>query len=187
VTAAAPASPPAGVRRRDATADDLPALAALNAANVPHLGAATAAHLGRLRELAHSAWVVEAGGELAGFVLVLGPGRPYDSLNYRWFAERYDRFAYVDRVAVAAGHRRRGIGRWLYGEVVSDAERWAPVLLCEVNVAPPNPVSHAFHAALGFEEVGRQPTEGGAKLVAMLARPLGPAGAGDPAAPAPAR
>ena len=48
------------------------------------------------------------------------------------------------------------------------------MLTCEVNVAPPNPVSHAFHAAMGFVEVGRQGTEGGAKTVALLARSLEP-------------
>jgi predicted GNAT superfamily acetyltransferase len=29
------------------------------------------------------------------------------------------------------------------------------VVCCEVNSDPPNPLSDAFHAALGFREVGR--------------------------------
>ncbi len=34
----------------------------------------------------------------------------YDSVNYRWFAERYERFLYVDRVVVAAAQHGRGFG-----------------------------------------------------------------------------
>ena len=29
-----------------------------------------------------------------------------------------------------------------------------PILCCEVNIDPPNPVSDAFHAFFGFVEVG---------------------------------
>ena len=42
-------------------------------------------------------------------------------------------------------------------------------ITCEVNTRPANPDSMAFHERLGFREVGRQQTEGGAKEVALLA------------------
>ena len=47
-----------------------------------------------------------------------------------------------------------------------------PVLLCEVNVKPRNEGSLRFHHRLGFREVGQQDTEGGAKRVSMLAKPI---------------
>ena len=41
---------------------------------------------------------------------------------------------------------------------------------CEVNLEPPNPASLAFHARLGFRQVGEQVTKGGSVRVALLAR-----------------
>jgi len=41
---------------------------------------------------------------------------------------------------------------------------------CEVNLRPENDASISFHSCLGFVEVGRQMTEGGAKEVALLAK-----------------
>ncbi len=41
---------------------------------------------------------------------------------------------------------------------------------CEVNLEPPNPVSDAFHEALGFTEVGRAAIHDGKKLVRYLVK-----------------
>jgi uncharacterized protein len=60
--------------------------------------------------------------DLAGFVHVMVEGTPYASPNYRWVAERYPTFAYIDRVAIAPNHRRAGIGARLYDAVVA---RWS--------------------------------------------------------------
>ena len=38
-------------------------------------------------------------------------------------------------------------------------------IVCEVNLDPPNPGSDAFHAKMGFAEVGRAELEPGGKLV----------------------
>jgi len=97
----------------------------------------------------------------------------YDSPNYLWFRERYPRFVYVDRIVVAPAMRKRGLANHLYEDlfrVAKDAghER----VVCEVNFDPPNPASDAFHAALGFVEVGQASIHDGAKTVRYLARPL---------------
>ncbi|MDZ7748153.1 MAG: GNAT family N-acetyltransferase [Halofilum sp. (in: g-proteobacteria)] len=115
--------------------------------------------------------VAEVEGRLAGFLLALRPGLDYASPNYRWFSRRYADFYYVDRLAVDPTWRRRGVAAALY----ADAERaaraaGAPVIACEVNLRPRNDASLAFHAAQGFEEVGRQDSEDGASTVAMLVR-----------------
>ncbi|MEM7529575.1 MAG: GNAT family N-acetyltransferase [Pseudomonadota bacterium] len=107
------------------------------------------------------------------FMIAFAPGADYQSPNYRWFGERYDRFAYVDRVVVGEAARGRGLARALYAEL-GDAARAAGLerIVCEVNRVPPNPGSDAFHARLGFEEVGRGALEGGAKTVRYLALAL---------------
>ena len=66
--------------------------------------------------------------------------------------------------------RGAGLGRVLY-EHAFDLARDAGFaeVTCEVNVAPPNPESMAFHFRMGFVEVGRQKTKGGEVEVALLA------------------
>jgi predicted GNAT superfamily acetyltransferase len=57
---------------------------------------------------------------------------------------------------------------------VVDAARAAgrAEVTCEVNLDPPNPGSEAFHARLGFKQVGVQSTKGGAVTVSLLAAPV---------------
>jgi predicted GNAT superfamily acetyltransferase len=105
---------------------------------------------------------------VAAFVLALREGEDYDSVNYRWFNDRYERFMYVDRVVVSEAMQGRGLGRILYGAVFAHARaNGVPVVTCEYDVNPPNPGSESFHLALGFLEVGRQPVAGGKKLVSL--------------------
>lgn len=116
-------------------------------------------------------------GRLAGFLIGFGPGAAYDSPNYRWFAAQFDRFAYVDRVVTRPAARGQGVARALY-DAFAQAMPGQERLVCEVNLVPPNPGSDAFHAALGFAELGRGAPAPG-KLVRYLGRPLaGPGGPG---------
>lgn len=145
---------------------------ALNNLNVPHVNELDRAEVLRLAGLAASALVAEIDGAFAGFCWVLGPGQPYASLNYRWFSAHYDDFVYLDRIAVHDHLRRYGVGRALYGTLIEQFSGRCPVLLCEVNVRPPNEASLRFHERLGFREVGQQETDGGAKTVSLLELPL---------------
>lgn len=125
--------------------------------------------LPRLRALlgwAAAAPAVVAGDRLDGFLLGFGPGSAYDSPNYRWFDARLDRFAYVDRVIVAPPAQGQGLARRLYDAFAAQAP--GP-LVCEVNSQPPNPGSDAFHARLGFVEMG-QARLGPGKSVRYLIR-----------------
>jgi predicted GNAT superfamily acetyltransferase len=133
------------------------AVLALNTAEQEATAPLTAARLEALVAAASFARAVpDAAGGAAAFLLGFAPGDAYDSPNFLWFRARMDRFAYVDRVAVAAAARRRGLGRALYAEFAAfAAARGLGPLVCEVNLDPPNPVSDAFHARLGFAEVGR--------------------------------
>ncbi len=95
-------------------------------------------------------------------LLTFDQSSDYGSVNFRWFRDRYARFVYVDRVIVAKPARGGGIARALYADLFSEARlQGHTVIAAEVNSVPPNPVSDAFHAALGFAEVGSgSPTAG---------------------------
>ena len=153
---------------------DLPGVHAINQAEVPAVGDETESALGQIADESFIAIVAEEAGRMAGFCLVLAPGADYDSGNYLWFSERYDDFVYLDRVAIAPAFQRRGLGRALYAEVerlAADRRPTASWFTLEVNLRPRNDTSLAFHAALGFVEVGQRETEYGA-LVSLMAKPL---------------
>jgi predicted GNAT superfamily acetyltransferase len=157
------------------TAADRPQLLALNAESVQMLSELDEQRLDFILALAHRSLVAEIAGEIAGFAIAIARGTDYDSDNYRWFSERYERFLYLDRIAVAATHRRHGVGGALYDAMEATA---APLgrMVCEVNVEPLNEVSLAFHRARGYREVGRL-AHGTVRTVALLSKEL--EGSGD--------
>jgi len=139
---------------RPLTDADVPDVLALNERNVELLAPLDEERLRYLAGLAARFDVLEHDGAFAGFVVVVGPGTPYDSENYAWFSARYPDFHYLDRIVLSESVRRQGLGSLVYDEVEA-AARPAGRLLLEVNVAPPNEPSLAFHAARGYVEVGR--------------------------------
>jgi predicted GNAT superfamily acetyltransferase len=158
-------------RLRDSTDSDISVLARLNEAEVPHVSELSYAGWKSLFSQAFKLRVAEApSGEIAGFLLALVETADYGSMNFQWFKKRYPKFSYVDRIVVAKGFQRRGLGRMLY----EDLERMsgAKLIACEVNIKPPNPDSIAFHTRIGFQEVGTQDTEGGKKTVLMMLKEL---------------
>ncbi len=160
----------------DAAEADLPAILALNQASLPHVGDLNLDELRRLADWACYFRVVRDSGQVAGFLLALREGCSYHSLNYRWFAERYASFVYIDRVAIADSHHRRGLGSRLYEDLHRFADPQAPLVACEVNTRPANDISLAFHERQGYRAVGSQETEGGAKEVCLMIRPTRSAG-----------
>lgn len=162
------------MRIRHAQTADLEQISAINEAGVPGVTPADVAEVSRLVDLAELAVVaVDAIDEtvVVGFLIVMAPGVDYESENYRWFMERGTDFLYIDRIAIADGHRGGGIGEALYRELFRvAAEQGRAEVTCEVNTAPPNPGSMRFHERLGFTKVGELVTKGGAYEVALLAR-----------------
>lgn len=147
----------------------------INNAAVPAVGELDRAGLDRLvaQSIQALAAVDTDSGALAGFCLVLGPGAEYASVNYRWFAERYERYVYLDRIAIDPAWHGRGLGRELYDHVQAAAVETgdADWFCLEVNLRPRNDPSLAFHERLGFTEVGQQETPYGA-LVSLQTRPV---------------
>jgi uncharacterized protein len=110
-------------------------------------------------------------GPQAAFLLAFEQTDEYDGGHFHWFRGRFDKFLYIDRVVVAEESRRHGYGAMLYADLFARAAALGhTTVVCEVNFQPPNPVSDRFHAAHGFEEVGRATIDNGAKTVRYLLR-----------------
>lgn len=149
---------------------DLDTLLALSNAHADEIGVFTRAAFSELVAMSFRTRLTETGD---AFLIALADRAPQVAPNYRWFRERFGRFVYVDRIVVAEGSRRRGLARILYADLI-DAARSADYerVCCEVNIDPPNPVSDAVHAALGFEEIGRAHLPDRGKTVRYLMRSL---------------
>lgn len=127
----------------------------------------------RFRHLIAEAFLARRIGDADAFLLAFDQDADYDSPNFLWFRSRYPRFVYVDRIVVAAHARGHGHARHLYLDLFEHALRAGhDRVVCEVNSDPPNPASDAFHAGLGFKEVGAGPIHGGNKTVSYLKRQL---------------
>ena len=155
---------------RPITGADLAAVLDLNNRHARELSLLDAAKLDRL---VGEAYLALQAGRGDAFLLAFDQGADYDSPNYLWFKARYPRFAYVDRVAVAGHARGKGLARRFYEALFEKARADGhEMVACEVNRDPPNPESDAFHAAMGFEEVGNAAIYGGERTVRYLVKSL---------------
>ena len=143
-------------------------LLALNNAHATELSPLTLVEFNRLIQASFSAAAIEEG---AGFLIAFDQTAAYDSPNFLWFRERYDRFVYVDRVVTSPLARGKGYAKALYADLFQRAKLAGHSrIVCEVNLDPPNPASDAFHAAVDFAEVGRASIHDGSKTVRYLLR-----------------
>jgi predicted GNAT superfamily acetyltransferase len=157
----------------DLTPLDEEALPAILALNNEHARELSWLELPRLRHLVGEAFLALRAGEADAFLLAFDQDADYDSENFLWFRARYPRFAYVDRVAVAVHARGRGLARAFYEALFEKARTAGHTIVgCEVNSDPPNPGSDAFHAAMGFREVGSAAIYGGERTVRYFVREL---------------
>jgi predicted GNAT superfamily acetyltransferase len=162
------------VKIERATAADHPDILALNESGLPHVNRISAGDLAEFAAQSCYFRIAREDENPAGFLLAFSQRASYHSPNFLWFRDRYPRFVYIDRIVVAPSQRRLGVGRQLYADIERVASALAPDLTCEVNLDPPNPGSFAFHERFGFCEVGRQHTDGGAKLVCLMSKDISP-------------
>jgi predicted GNAT superfamily acetyltransferase len=145
------------------------ALLALNNAHAEALSLLSPESFARLTA---QAFLALCAGEADGLLIALDERADYDSPNFLWFRKRFDRFVYVDRVVVAPHARGSGLARRLYAALIAEASAAGHArIVAEVNVDPPNPASHAFHAFMGFGVVGAATLPSG-KAVRYYAKPL---------------
>lgn len=161
---------------RDATHSDHAAILALNLESEALLSPMDAPRLQALAAMAAHHRVVVEDDVVVAFLLAFREGADYDSPNYRWFAERYARFLYVDRVAVSATQQGRGHGVALYRDLFEAARRQGVErITCEYYCVPFNAASSRHHAKFGFREVGTQWVAGGSKQVSLQVAEVAPA------------
>ena len=155
---------------RKAESKDLEKILALNEESVHFLSPMDMEKLEHLVSQAEVLEVVEVDGEVEAFILTITEGKDYDSVNYLWFAERYEQFLYIDRVVVSVKMHGNGLGSLLYKSVFDYAkEKKIPLVTAEIDINPPNPGSLIFHEKVGFKEVGKQSVAGGKKVVSLQA------------------
>jgi predicted GNAT superfamily acetyltransferase len=146
---------------------------ALNSSAQPHVALLDRFELARLLALSDAHLAVVDGPNVVGYALVFQGNSAYDGEEFLAFRSQLSRpFTYIDQVVVFESVRGAGAGRLLYDAIGrSSIARGALYLCCEVNAAPPNPASLAFHRHLGFEASGSLATRDG-RRVDMLLKPL---------------
>jgi uncharacterized protein len=153
---------------RTAAPGDFEAICALNLAEVQHTSAMDLARLGALAALSCYHKVACLNGAVAGFLLAMCDESPYQNDNFEWFAKKYTRFIYVDRVVVSSAARGRRLGSLLYEDLFHHARANAiPLVTCEYNIVPPNEPSRLFHDKFGFREQGSHWVANGTKQVSL--------------------
>src|SRR5262245_11889926 len=108
---------------RDATPADFSAILSLNLESEHYLSPLTLERLAFLHGQARYHRVVEVDAQVVAFLLVFAPGADYDSVNYQWFLQRYERFLYVDRVVVAVSRQGARLGTALYEDLIAFARQ----------------------------------------------------------------
>ena len=155
---------------RDAVDADFPSVVALNSSAVHHTSPMEIDRLRHLDSLSTYHKVGIADGQVAAFLIAMKDSCGYINPNYEWFAARYPRFLYVDRIVVSSSHRGLHLGSRLYDDLFSEARAARiPIVACEYNVVPPNEPSRMFHDGFGFHEVGTHWVAGNSKRVSLQA------------------
>lgn len=150
-----------------------PAFEALRKLNNDHARELSQADEDRFRLLLERSFFAAAINEADAFLIAFDQNADYDSPNFCWFRDRFLKFVYIDRVVTNAAARGRGHGAALYEALFQEARSAGHTLaVCEVNEHPPNPASDAFHARLGFVQVGRAALPDGGKTVRYFVKEL---------------
>lgn len=160
---------------RDAMADDYPAILAANRVAVVHTSPMDPARLTALAGLACYHRVACIDGQVAGFLLAMKSGAPYENDNFAWFSRRYPSFVYVDRIVISPAAQGQRLGSLLYEDLFGWAREHAiPLVTCEYNIVPANEPSRVFHEKFGFREQGTQWLDNRTKRVSLQAAATSP-------------
>ena len=159
---------------RNIESADLTRVLAINNANTPGVSELTLSELETdIENCLHALAIDNEHGEVCAFCITFAPDAPDAGVNHRWFADRFERFVYLDRIAIDPTYQNLGLGVLLYQSVeqqmIDSAQH--SLLCCEVNLEPPNPGSLRFHHRIGFTEVGQHSPQQN-YLVSMLSKNL---------------
>jgi predicted GNAT superfamily acetyltransferase len=155
----------------DLSLQDATAILLLNNTHAKETSALDGASLTTLLGMAFYARGIDRGA--TALLIALEHNAAYVNPNFMWFKASRESFVYIDRIIVSISGRGQGIARVLYQDLLIAAKRAGhDRVVCEVNIEPPNPVSEAFHLAMGFEEVGQATIHNGTKTVRYFEKML---------------
>jgi len=158
------------VKIRKVASSDFAAIIHLNDAEVQQTSPLDLVRLQSLVQISAYCKVATIDGRVAAFLIALREDAPYENDNYTWFASRFTRFIYIDRVVVCKEFAGRRVGSGLYDDLFAFARQHrVSTITCEYNIDPPNPASRAFHNKYGFKELGTQWVAAGTKQVSLQA------------------
>ena len=159
---------------RNIESADLTRVLEINNANTPGVSELTLSELETdIENCLHALAIDNEHGEVCAFCITFAPDAPDAGANHRWFADRFESFVYLDRIAIDPTYQNLGLGVLLYQSVEQQmiASAQHSLLCCEVNLEPPNPGSLRFHHRIGFTEVGQQSPQQN-YVVSMLSKNL---------------
>ena len=155
----------------DLSSLDVAIMLSLNNTHAKETSALDDGSFAALLDMAFYARGIDRGA--TAFLIALDHSASYESPNFIWFKAARESFVYIDRIIVLSSARGRGIARLLYDDLFVAARKTGhDRVVCEVNIDPPNLVSEAFHAAMGFERVGEATIHNGTKMVRYLEKAL---------------
>ena len=146
----------------------------INNANTPGVSELTLSELETdIKNCLHALAIDNEHGEVCAFCITFAPDAPDAGVNHQWFADRFESFVYLDRIAIDPTYQNLGLGVLLYQSVEQQmiASAQHSLLCCEVNLEPPNPGSLRFHHRIGFTEVGQHSPQQN-YMVSMLSKNL---------------
>ena len=149
---------------RNIVSTDVTRVLEINNANTPGVSELTLSEFETdIENCLHALAIDNEHGEVCAFCITFAPDAPDAGANHQWFADRFESFVYLDRIAIDSNHQNSGLGALLYQTVeqrmLDSAEH--SLLCCEVNLEPPNPGSLRFHKRIGFSECGVETTAPG--------------------------
>jgi predicted GNAT superfamily acetyltransferase len=159
---------------RNIEISDVARVLEINNANTPGVSELTMSELETdIKNCLHALAIDNEHGEVCAFCITFAPDAPDAGVNHQWFADRFESFVYLDRIAIDPTYQNLGLGALLYQSVEKQmiASAQHSLLCCEVNLEPPNPGSLRFHHRIGFTEVGQHSPQQNYR-VSMLSKNL---------------
>ncbi len=108
----------------------------------------------KMVELANKSFCAIGISPEVGFILAFDEKADLEGENHSYLKTKFDNFLYIDRIIVGKNFQGQGFGTAFYEIVLELAEEAGKeLLLCEVNIDPPNDISIEFHENFGFEAI----------------------------------
>ena len=139
----------------------------INQQQVPKVGSVSLEEFINLIKISNISYGFIKKGICLGFVICLRENTNYQSINYKFFQKRHDRFFYIDRIAIANEYQSSGLGSNFYNKLLSIKEKFNIPICAEVNIDPPNELSINFHRKYGFSNITERTIKEGYSVVYM--------------------